>query len=111
MLLINSEGNTDPDEFRRVVWEGGNPVPDRYKQFLQLRGGTVAGIPEALRAPGLLLRRYRAGDAAAVHEAALESAAEVSPYETWCHEGYTLNEAAEYAAWWDQAWDKGGAYY
>jgi diaminopropionate ammonia-lyase len=34
VLLINSEGNTDPDEFRRVVWEGGNPVPDRYKQFL-----------------------------------------------------------------------------
>ena len=33
VLLINSEGNTDPDEFRRVVWEGGNPVPDRYKQF------------------------------------------------------------------------------
>lgn len=31
VLLINSEGNTDPDEFRRVVWEGGNPVPDRYK--------------------------------------------------------------------------------
>ena len=31
VLLINSEGNTDPDEFRRVVWEGGDPVPDRYK--------------------------------------------------------------------------------
>jgi diaminopropionate ammonia-lyase len=35
VLLINSEGNTDPDEFRRVVWEGGHPVPDRYKQFLR----------------------------------------------------------------------------
>lgn len=33
ILLINSEGNTDPDDFRRVVWEGGNPVPDKYKQF------------------------------------------------------------------------------
>jgi len=33
VLLINSEGNTDPDEFRRVVWEGGNPVPDRYKHY------------------------------------------------------------------------------
>lgn len=31
VLLINSEGNTDPDEFRRVVWEGGDPVPDQYK--------------------------------------------------------------------------------
>lgn len=30
VLLINTEGNTDPDEFRRVVWEGGNPVPEPY---------------------------------------------------------------------------------
>ncbi len=71
----------------------------------------MAGLPEELRGPGLLLRRYRAGDAALVHEAALESADEVSPYETWCHEGYTLEEAAEYVGWWDQDWDKGGAYY
>lgn len=69
------------------------------------------GLPEELRAPGLLLRRYRAGDAALVLEAALESVAEVSPYETWCHQGYTLEEAAEYAGWWAQDWDKGSAYY
>lgn len=31
VLLINSEGNTSPDEFRHVVWEGGVPVPDEYK--------------------------------------------------------------------------------
>jgi diaminopropionate ammonia-lyase len=31
VLLINSEGNTSPDEFRYVVWEGGIPVPDPYK--------------------------------------------------------------------------------
>ncbi len=31
ILLINSEGNTDPDDFRYVVWEGGIPVPDAYK--------------------------------------------------------------------------------
>ncbi len=31
VLLINTEGNTDPDDFRRVVWEGGDPVPDAYK--------------------------------------------------------------------------------
>lgn len=71
----------------------------------------MAGLPEELQAPGLLLRRYRAGDAALVHEAALESAAEVSPYETWCHHGYTLDEAAGYAGWWDQAWDRGSAFY
>jgi diaminopropionate ammonia-lyase len=31
VLLINSEGNTDPDEFRRVVWEGVNSVPAEYR--------------------------------------------------------------------------------
>lgn len=31
VLLINSEGNTSPDDFRYVVWEGGIPVPEQYK--------------------------------------------------------------------------------
>ncbi len=31
VLLINTEGNTDPEEFRRVVWEGLESVPDRYR--------------------------------------------------------------------------------
>lgn len=31
VLLINTEGNTDPQNFRRVVWEGGNPVPAEYR--------------------------------------------------------------------------------
>ncbi|MCP4423652.1 MAG: diaminopropionate ammonia-lyase, partial [Chloroflexi bacterium] len=31
VLLINTEGNTDPDYFRRVVWEGSEPVPDKYR--------------------------------------------------------------------------------
>jgi diaminopropionate ammonia-lyase len=31
VLLINSEGNTDPDYFRRIVWEGLEPVPDKYR--------------------------------------------------------------------------------
>lgn len=31
VLLINTEGNTDPDLFRRVVWEGGNPVPPKFR--------------------------------------------------------------------------------
>lgn len=68
-------------------------------------------LPEQLVTSGLLLRRYRSADTAPVHEAALESVAEVAPYETWCHEGYTPAEAAEYAGWWDQAWDRGSAYY
>lgn len=31
VLLVNSEGNTDPDYFRRVVWEGVNPVPEEHR--------------------------------------------------------------------------------
>jgi diaminopropionate ammonia-lyase len=33
VLLINSERNTDPDDFRRVVWEGGSAVPRQYRKF------------------------------------------------------------------------------
>jgi diaminopropionate ammonia-lyase len=33
ILLINTEGNTDPDDFRRIVWEGGDPVPEMYKFY------------------------------------------------------------------------------
>ncbi len=31
VLLINTEGNTSPDEFRQVVWEGSMPLPPEYK--------------------------------------------------------------------------------
>ena len=31
VLLINSEGNTDPDYFRRVTWEGDNAVPEEFR--------------------------------------------------------------------------------
>ena len=31
ILLVNSEINTDPEHFRRVAWEGANPVPDEYR--------------------------------------------------------------------------------
>ena len=33
ILLINSEGNTDPDYFRKVVWSGRHPVPEKYQQI------------------------------------------------------------------------------
>jgi diaminopropionate ammonia-lyase len=33
ILLINSEGNTDPNHFRRVVWDGAEQVPAEYKEF------------------------------------------------------------------------------
>lgn len=31
VLLINTEGNTDPDYFRNVVWDGVLPVPKAYR--------------------------------------------------------------------------------
>jgi diaminopropionate ammonia-lyase len=31
VLLINSEGNTSPEDFRYVVWEGGIAVPEVYR--------------------------------------------------------------------------------
>jgi diaminopropionate ammonia-lyase len=31
VLLINSEGNTSPEDFRSVVWEGSMPVPEEFK--------------------------------------------------------------------------------
>ncbi len=33
VLLVNSEGNTDPNHFRRVVWDGAAPVPPEYKEY------------------------------------------------------------------------------
>lgn len=33
VLLINTEGNTSPNDFRNVVWEGGIPVPEEYKVY------------------------------------------------------------------------------
>jgi len=33
ILLVNSEGNTDPNHFRRVVWDGATNVPSAYKEY------------------------------------------------------------------------------
>jgi RimJ/RimL family protein N-acetyltransferase len=66
---------------------------------------------EELSGEGLHLRCYQPGDTPAVHAAAVESVAEVAPYETWCHEGYTLKEAAEYVEGWVQSWEARQAYY
>jgi len=30
VLLINTEGNTDPIHFRQIIWEGSNPVPKEF---------------------------------------------------------------------------------
>jgi diaminopropionate ammonia-lyase len=34
VFLINSEGNTDPDDFRKVVWLGRHPVPEEYQALI-----------------------------------------------------------------------------
>ena len=30
VFMVNTEGNTDPTEFRRIIWDGKNPVPTHY---------------------------------------------------------------------------------
>lgn len=47
---------------------------------------------------GIRLRRYTSADTASVHEAALESSADIFPWMPWCHPGYSLAEAT---AWVD----------
>jgi len=61
--------------------------------------------------PRLLIRGFRREDAETLHEAVCESVSEVAPYETWCHEGYSLHEAEEYVQWWIAAREQGTAYY
>ncbi len=31
VFMVNTEGNTDPIEFRRILWDGKNPVPARFR--------------------------------------------------------------------------------
>lgn len=33
VLLVNSERNTDPDDYRRVVWDGGDQIPKMYRVY------------------------------------------------------------------------------
>ncbi len=33
VLLVNSEGNTDPDNYLRVVWDGGEQTPQAYCSY------------------------------------------------------------------------------
>lgn len=43
------------------------------------------------------IRPYRADDAEALYEAARESTADVFPWLPWCHPGYTMAEAEDWA--------------
>lgn len=59
---------------------------------------------------GLRLRAFRVDDMQPLYEAVSESISEVAPFETWCHPGYSLDEAREYVAWWIQAWARKRAF-
>jgi ribosomal-protein-serine acetyltransferase len=58
----------------------------------------------------ILLRPYRAGDAAAACEAVLESVSEVGIWMPWCHAGYTLKDSENWLKICAEAWEKGTAY-
>ena len=30
VFMVNTEGNTDPMQFRQIIWDGRNPVPKKY---------------------------------------------------------------------------------
>ena len=30
VFMVNTEGNTDPMQFRQIIWDGSNPVPKQY---------------------------------------------------------------------------------
>ncbi len=31
IFMVNTEGNTDPNAFRQIIWDGRNPVPKEFK--------------------------------------------------------------------------------
>jgi ribosomal-protein-serine acetyltransferase len=57
------------------------------------------------------VRSYKPEHVDRLFAAVSESIAELSRYETWCHPGYTRDEAAEYVDWWRKAWAEQKAYY
>lgn len=57
------------------------------------------------------VRKYRPDDVDELFAAAAESIPDLAPWETWCHPGYSHNEAAGYVNWWLDAWADGKAYY
>ncbi|MDQ2871024.1 MAG: GNAT family N-acetyltransferase [Acidobacteriota bacterium] len=56
------------------------------------------------------IRRYEAGDAERIYEAARESLAEISPWMPWCHPGYSLEESRGWIAHCEVVWREGREY-
>jgi ribosomal-protein-serine acetyltransferase len=57
-----------------------------------------------LSSDGITLRRYRAADIPLVHEAARESISEISPWMSWCHPDYSIEESATFVLSRDDGW-------
>ena len=57
------------------------------------------------------IRAYCSEHVDKLFAAVTESVDELSIYETWCHPGYTREEAAKYVNWWREAWSNDKAYY
>ena len=66
---------------------------------------------EAMTEGAIHVRAYRPEDSKALHAAVCESIPQVSRYETWCHPGYRLDEAAGYVDYWVEMREKGQAFY
>jgi RimJ/RimL family protein N-acetyltransferase len=60
--------------------------------------------------PEISIRRYQAGDAQALFEAARESTATVFPWFGWCRPDYSLDDARSFIAGRDQAFRCGSEY-
>lgn len=59
----------------------------------------------------VIVNAYRPDHIDRLFAAVSESIPELSRYETWCHPGYTRDEAADYVNWWGSTWKDGKAYY
>jgi ribosomal-protein-serine acetyltransferase len=57
------------------------------------------------------IRAFRPSDARPLHEAVRESIDRIAPFETWCHPGFSRDEAREYVDWWIQTRKRGTAFY
>jgi RimJ/RimL family protein N-acetyltransferase len=58
----------------------------------------------------VLLRPYQTEDVGALHAAALESMAELTPYMPWAHDAYSFEESDAWVSGRSDEWDRGISY-